>query len=189
MNIITMVYCRGQDSFGIYVYEVMQELLISDLSNGDYTRATCRVSIIHPCCHPQSKVGKLASTKKYHTVFINGTEEHYVYNDGFMHYEALLEHIDNKLSSAFPSSCVPHIAPRRDSLIVALVCVEECVDPTLLSMSFCSWYPQRRNHELVCGLTLPSQVNRSNSRTLFRLPGSQSTTLRSRGMFILFLHS
>jgi hypothetical protein len=99
------------------------------------------------------------------------------------------EHIVNRLSPAFPSSCVPHIAPRRDSLIVALVCVEECGDPTLLSMSLCRWDPQRRKHELVCGLTLPSQVNISNSKTLFRLPGSQSTSLRSKGMFLLVFHS
>jgi hypothetical protein len=184
-----MVYCRGQASFGIEVSEVMQELLISDLLNGDYTRATCRVGLIHPCCHPRYKVGKFASTKQYHMVFINGTEEHDGYNDGFMNYEALFEQIVDKLSSAFPSSCVPHIAPRRDSLIVALVCVEECGYPTLLSMSLCRWDQQRREHELVCCFTLPIQVNISNSKTLFRLPGSQSTSLRSKGMFLLVLHS
>jgi hypothetical protein len=184
-----MVYCRGQAWFGIDVSEVMQELLISKLSNGDYTRATCRVGLIHPFCHPQSKVGKFASTKQYHMVFINGTEEHDGYNDGFMNHEALFEQIFNKLSSAFRSSCVLHIAPHCDSLIVALVCVEECGDPTLLSMSLCRWDPQRREHELVCGLTLPSQVNRSNSKTLFRIPGSQSTSLRSKGIFLLVLHS
>jgi hypothetical protein len=142
-----------------------------------------------PFFHPQSKVGKFASTKQCHMVFINGTEENDGYNDGFMNYEALLEQIVNKLSSAFPSSCVPHIAPRHDSLIVALVCVEDCGDPPLLSIYLCRWDPQRREHELVCGLTLPSQVNRSNSKTLFRLPGSQSTSLRSKWMFLLVLHS
>jgi hypothetical protein len=76
-----MVYCRGQASISIDVSEVMQELLISDISNGDYTRATCRVGLIHPCCHPQSKVVKLASTNQYHMVFINGTEKHDGYND------------------------------------------------------------------------------------------------------------
>jgi hypothetical protein len=121
-----MLYCRGQASFGIDISEVMQELLIRDFSNGDYTQATCCVGLIHPFFHPQSKLGKLASTKQYHMVFINGTEEHDGYNDGFMNYEALFEQILNKLSSAFPSSCIPHIAPRRDSFIVALVCVEEC---------------------------------------------------------------
>jgi hypothetical protein len=184
-----MVYCHGQALFRTEVSEVMQEMLISDRSNGDYTRVTCRVGLIHPFFHLQSKVGKFASTKQYHMVFINGTEEHYGYNDGFMNYEALFEQIVNKLSSAFPSSCVPHIAPRRDSLIVALICVEECGDPTLLSMSLCRWDQQRREHELVCGLTLISQVNRSNSKTLFRLPGSQSTSLHSKGMFLLVLHS
>jgi hypothetical protein len=184
-----MVYCCVPASFGIDVSEVMQELLISEHSNGDYTRATCCVGLIHPCRHPQSKVGKLASTKQYHMVFINGTEEHDGYNDGFMNYEALFEQIVNKLSLAFPSSCVPHIAPRRDSLIVALVCVEECGDPTLLSMSLCRRDPQVREHELVCGLTLPSQVNRSNSKTLFRIPGSTSTSLRSKGMFLLVFYS
>jgi hypothetical protein len=123
-----MVYCRGQASLGIDVSEVMQELLISDLSNGDYTRATCRVGLIHPFCHPQSKVGKLASTKQYCMFLINVTEEHDGYNDGFMNYEALLEQIVNKLSPAFPSSCVPHIAPRRDSLIVALMCRPNIVE-------------------------------------------------------------
>jgi hypothetical protein len=176
-----MVYCHGQASFRIELSEV--------LSNGDYTQATCRVGLIHPFCHPQSKVGKFASTKQYHIVFINGTEEHDGYNDGFINYEALLEQIVNKLSSAFPSSCVPHIAPRRDSLIVALICVEESGDSTLLSVSFYRRDRQRREHELVCGLTLPSQVNRSNSKTLFRLPGSQSTSLRSKGMCLLVLHS
>jgi hypothetical protein len=122
-------------------------------------------------------------------LFINGTEEHDGYNDGFMNYESLFEQIVNKLSSAIPSSCVPNIAPHRNGLSVALVCVKECGDPTLLSMSLCRWDPQRREHELVCGLTLPSQVNRSNSKTLFRLPGSQSTSLRSKGMFYLVLHS
>jgi hypothetical protein len=106
-----------------------------------------------------------------------------------MNYEALLEHIDIKLSSAFPSSCVPHIAQHRDSLIVALICVEECGDPVLLNMSLFRWDQQRREHELVCGLTLPSQVNRSNSKNLFRLPVSQSTSLRSKEMCVLVLHS
>jgi hypothetical protein len=83
-----MVYCCGQASICIDVSEVMQELLISDLSNGDYTQATCHVGLIHPCCHPQSKIGKFASTKQYHMVFINGTDEHDGYNYGFMNYEA-----------------------------------------------------------------------------------------------------
>jgi hypothetical protein len=131
-----MVYCCGQASFGIELYEVMQELLISDLLKGDYTRAICRVGLIHPCFHPQSKVGKIASKKQYYMVFINDTEKHDGYNDGLMNCEALFEQIVNKLSSAFPSSCVPHIAPHRDSLNVALVWVEECGNPTLLSMFF-----------------------------------------------------
>jgi hypothetical protein len=90
-----MVYCRGQASFGIDVFEVMRELLISDLLNGDYTRATCRVGLIHPFCHPQSKVG-IASTNQYHMIFVNGIEEHDGYNDGFMNYETLFEQIVNK---------------------------------------------------------------------------------------------
>jgi hypothetical protein len=69
------VYCRGQALFGVDISEVMRELLISDLSNGDYTRAKCCVGLIHPCCHPQSKIGKFAFTKQYHMVLINGTEE------------------------------------------------------------------------------------------------------------------
>jgi hypothetical protein len=81
-----MVYCRGQALFVIDVSEVMQELLISD-----YTQVACSVGLIHPFCHPQSKVGKLASTKQYHMVFTNGTEEHNGYNDGFMNYKALFE--------------------------------------------------------------------------------------------------
>jgi hypothetical protein len=97
-----MVYFHGQASFGIEVSEVMQELLISDLSNGDYTQVTCRVCLIHPFCHPQSKGGKFASTKKYHMVFINGTEEHDGYNDGFMNYEALFKQIVKKISATFP---------------------------------------------------------------------------------------
>jgi hypothetical protein len=121
-------------------------------------------------------------------VFINGTDENYGYKNGFMNYEALFEQIVNKLSSSFTSRCVPHIALRRDSLIAALVCVDECGDPTLLSMFLCRWDPQIREHELVCGLTLPIQVNRSNSKTLFRLPGSQSTSLPSKGMFLFVLH-
>jgi hypothetical protein len=122
-------------------------------------------------------------------VFINGTEEHDGYNDGFVNYKALFEQIVNKLSLAFSSSCVPQIAPRSGSLMVALVCVEEYGDPTLLSMSLCSWDPKRRERELVCGLTVTSQVNRSNSKTLFRLHASQSTSLCSKWMFLLVLHS
>jgi hypothetical protein len=120
---------------------------------------------------------------------MNGIEEHAGYNDGFMNYEALIEHIVNKLSLAFPSWGVPYISPRQDCLSVAFVCVEEFGDPTLLSMPLCRWDPQRREHELVCGLTLPSQFIRSNSKTLFILPGSQSTSLRSNGMFLIVLHS
>jgi hypothetical protein len=71
----------------------MQELLISDFSNGNYTWGKCRVGLIHPFFHPQSKVGKLASTNQYHMFFINGTEEHDGYNYGFMNYEALFEQI------------------------------------------------------------------------------------------------
>jgi hypothetical protein len=78
-----MVYCRGQASLRIDVSDVMQELLVSDLLTGDYTRATCRVGLIRPFCHPRSKVGKLDSTKNYYMVFINGTEEHDGYNNGF----------------------------------------------------------------------------------------------------------
>jgi hypothetical protein len=180
-----MVLCRGQASFGIDVSEVMQGLLLSDLSKGDHTQATCHLGQIHPFCHPQSKVGKLATSKRYNMVLMNGTEECAGYNDGFLNYEALLEQIFNKLPSDFPSRVVPYIAPRRYCLIAALVCVEEFGDPTLLSMSLCRWEPQRREHELVCGLTLPIQSIRSNSNTLFKLPGSKSTSLRSNGMFSL----
>jgi hypothetical protein len=57
---------------GTFISKVMVKLLIGDLSNGDYTRAKYSVGLIYPCCHPQSKVGKFASTKQYYTVSING---------------------------------------------------------------------------------------------------------------------
>jgi hypothetical protein len=135
------VLCCGKALFGINVSEVMQEMLISDLSKGDYTRATCRLGLIHPFCHPQSKVGKLAISKQYHMMFMNGTEERNGYNDGFMNYEALFEQIVNNLTWAFPSRGVPSLAPRPDCLIVALVCIEESGDATLLSMSLSRWVP------------------------------------------------
>jgi hypothetical protein len=103
-----------------------------------------------------------------------------------MNYEAVFEQIVNNLSSAFLSRGGPSLAPRPGCLIVALVCVKESGDATLLSMSLCSWDPQRREHEMLCGLTLPSQSIRSNSKTLFRLPGSQSTSFRSNGMFLIW---
>jgi hypothetical protein len=86
-----MVLCHGQASFGIDVSDVMQDLLISDILKGDYNRATCRLGLIHPCCHPQSKVNKLAILKQYHMVCMNGSEESGGYHDGFMNYECIFE--------------------------------------------------------------------------------------------------
>jgi hypothetical protein len=118
-----MVLCCGQALFGIDVSDVMQDLLISDLSKGDYTRATCRLGLIHPFYHPQSQVGKLAISKQYHVVLMNGTYERGGYNYGFMNYECLFEEIVHGLSEAFPSRYVPSLAPRSECLIVALVWV------------------------------------------------------------------
>jgi hypothetical protein len=42
---------------------------------------------------------------------------------------------------------------------------------------------------MFCGLTLPSQSIRSNSKIQSRLTGSQSTSFRIKLMFLIFLHS
>jgi hypothetical protein len=124
--VTTMVFCCAQASYGIVLLDVIIDILTSEFMKGAYTRASCRIGLMHPCCHPQSKVGKLSSTKNYHVVFMNGPNEKRScgYNDGFTDYESVIEMVIDSLSAASPEKMVASVVPKYGALIVALVCVE-----------------------------------------------------------------
>jgi hypothetical protein len=132
---------------------------------------------MHPFCHPQSKVGKLSSTKNYHVMFMNGPNEKNScgYNDGFMDYESVIEMVIDSLSAAFPEKMVASVLPKSGALIIALVCVEASGDIILLSMCVFVWNESEKYHEVLCGLTLPSLPISSKSNKKFCLPGTQAT--------------
>jgi hypothetical protein len=132
---------------------------------------------MHPFCHPQSKVGKLSSTKNYHVMFMKGPNEKHScgYNDGFTDYEAVIEMVIDSLSAAFPEKMVASVVHKYGSLIVALVCVEASGDIRLISMCVSVWNESEKEHEVLCGLTLPKIPISSKSNKKFCLPGTQAT--------------
>jgi hypothetical protein len=104
-----MVFRLAQASYGIALSDVMKGLLTSEFTKREYTRAICRIGMMHPFCHPQSHVGKLCSTKKYHVMFLTGPNDKRStgYNDGFTYYEAVIEQVVEHLSAAFPEKWWP----------------------------------------------------------------------------------
>jgi hypothetical protein len=146
---------------------------------------------MHPFCHPQSKVEKLSSTTNYHVMFMNGPNEKRScgYNAGFTDYEAVLEMVINSLSAAFPENMVASVVPKSGALIVALACVEASGDIRLLSICISVWNESEIEHEVLCGLTLPSLPISSKSSKKFCLPDTQATEFRLNGMFLAVLHS
>jgi hypothetical protein len=79
-----MVFRRAQASYGIVISDVMKGLLTTEFTKGEYTRAICRIGLVHPFCHPRSHVGKLCSTRNYHVMFLTGPHDKRStgYNDG-----------------------------------------------------------------------------------------------------------
>jgi hypothetical protein len=153
-----MVFCHAQALYGIVSSDVIKDLLTSEFTKGAYTRASCWIGLMHPFCHPQSKVGKLSSTKNYHVMFMNVPNEKRScgYNDGFTDYEAVIEMVIDSLSASFPEKVVASVVPKYGALIVALACVEASGDIILLSMCLSVWNESKKDHEVLCGLTLPS---------------------------------
>jgi hypothetical protein len=99
-----MVFRRAQASYGIVLSDVMKGLLTTEFTKGEYTRAICRIGLMHPFFHPQSHVGKLCSTRNYHVMFLTGPNDKHStgFNDGFTDYEAVIEQVVEHLSAAFP---------------------------------------------------------------------------------------
>jgi hypothetical protein len=82
----------------------MKGLLTTQFTKEEYTRAMCRIGLMHPFCHPQSHVGKLCSTRNYHIMFLAGPHDKLStgYTDVFTDYEAMIEQVVEHLSAAFP---------------------------------------------------------------------------------------
>jgi hypothetical protein len=104
-----MVFRQAHASYGIVLSDVMQGLLTTEFTKGEYTRAICRIGLMHPFCHPQSHVGKLSSTRNYHVMFLNGPHDKRStgFNDGFTDYEAVIEQVVDHLSIAYPEKRWP----------------------------------------------------------------------------------
>jgi hypothetical protein len=164
---------------------------MSEFTKGEYTRAICQIGLMHPCCHPQSHVGKLCSTKNYHVMFLTGPKNKRStrYNDGFTDYEAVIEQVVEHLSAAFPEKMVDSEVPKAGDLIVVLAYVEAC--GTIIFMSICVsiWNEHEKENDVLCGLTLPSLPLTLDSNQKFVLPGTQSAEFRRKGMFLAVLHS
>jgi hypothetical protein len=186
-----MVFRRAQASYGIVLSDVMKGLLTSEFTKGEYTRAICRIGLMHPLCHPQSHVGKLCSTKNYHVMFLTGLNDKRStgYNDGFTDYETMIEQVVEHISYAFPEKMVASEVPKAGALIVVLACVEACGTIRLLSMCVSIWNEHEKENDVLCGLTLPSLPLTSNSNKKFVLPGTQATEFHREGMFLAVLHS
>jgi hypothetical protein len=99
-----MVFRRAQASYGIVLSDFMKGLLTTEFTKGKYTRAICRIGLMHPFCHPQSHVGKLCSTISYHVMLLTGPHDKCStgYNDGYTDYEAVIEQVVEHLSAVFP---------------------------------------------------------------------------------------
>jgi hypothetical protein len=106
------------------------------------------------------------------------------YNDSFTDYELI-----DSLSAAFAEHMVASVVPKSGALIVALACVEASGDIRLLSMCVSVWNESEKEHEMLCGLTLPSLPISSKSNKKFCLPGTQTTEFLRNGMFLAMLHS
>jgi hypothetical protein len=87
-----MVFRQAQASYGIVLSDVMKVLLTTEFTKGEYTRAMCRIGLMHPFFHPQSHVGKLCSIRNYHVMFLTGphAKRSTGYNDGYSDYEAVI---------------------------------------------------------------------------------------------------
>jgi hypothetical protein len=173
----TMVLCHAQALYKKFLADVIIDILTSEFTKGAYTRASCQIGLMHPFCHPQSKVGKLSSTKKYHVMFMNGPNEKRCcgYNNSFTDYEAVIEMVIGSLSATFPEKMVASVVPKCGALIVALACVEASGDIRLLSMCVSVWNESEKDHEVLCGLTLPHFPISSKSNKKLCLPGTQAT--------------
>jgi hypothetical protein len=103
-----MVFRRAQASYRIVLSDVMKGILTTEFTKGEYTRAICRIGLMHPFFHPHSYVGKLCSTRKYHVMFLTGPHDKRStgYNDGYTGYEAVIEQVVEHLSAAFPDGGV-----------------------------------------------------------------------------------
>jgi hypothetical protein len=110
-------------------------------------------------------------------MFVNGPNEKRScgYNDGFMDYESVIEMVIDSLSAAFPEKMVASVLPKSGALIIVLACVEASGDIILLSMCVFVWNESEKEHEVLCGLTLPSLPISSKSNKKLCLPGTQAT--------------
>jgi hypothetical protein len=104
-----MVFRGAQASYVIVLSDVMKGLLTSEFTKGEYTRAICRIGLMHPFFHPQYHVGKLCSTKNYHVMFLTGPNDKRStgYYDEFTDYEAVIEQVVEHLSASFPEKWWP----------------------------------------------------------------------------------
>jgi hypothetical protein len=185
-----MVFRRAQASYIMVLSDVMKDLLTSEFTKGEYTRAICRIGLMHPFCHPQSHVRKLCSTKNYHVMFLTGPNDKHStgYNDGFTDYKAVIDQVVEHLSAVFPEKMVALEVPKAGALIVVMACVEACGEIRLLSMCVSIWNEHEKENEVLCGLTLPGLPLTSNSNKKFVLPGTQATEFHRKGMFLAVLH-
>lgn len=167
----------------------------------DYVRWSMEVRAIFPNCHPQSKIGRLASTSMYHIVFLRGTDVDrdcpcsVSSHDGMFDYNGLWQGSLCLLTNQFPDKAEDIMKTYYSigSLLCCLVSRNQKGKVHLLSMAIARLDESKSMHFMTYWLTLSGPPDPHSNYTLPNLGRGKSgpcgKEFRGRGMIIAVTYS